>query len=255
MLITAYDALPAELIHALSSARRVTVFSGAGMSAESGLATFRDKATGLWSHVDPTALASIEAWHEDPEPQWAWYLWRARLAAQAQPNAGHRAIADWAQTAELTVVTQNIDDLHERAGSAGVIHLHGQLTAWRGSSFATPYPDVELPEEDMPRLTPPACPHCGKPVRPGVVWFGEALPQAAWDAAQRAVTSCDLLVVVGTSGVVYPAAQLPLLAQQIGIDVLEISPEDTALSEYVRWSWRTTAARGLPELLDHLPAD
>lgn len=151
----------------LDSAAHIEVFTGAGMSADSGIATYRDAQTGLWENVDPQAMASIDAWHLDPETMFAWYLWRAQLAQRAEPNAGHLAIA---RSPKTTVTTQNIDNLHERAGSTNVVHLHGSLFEFRCSlcddTFTNPIP---LPNEPVESITPPTCPTCGGPIRPGVV--------------------------------------------------------------------------------------
>lgn len=245
------DAFP----HALAlahDARRIEVFTGAGMSAESGLDTFRDAQTGLWTHVDPVAMASIGSWARDPEPMWAWYLWRAQKCRQVAPNAGHRAIAEWAGRPEttVTVTTQNIDDLHERGGAEDVVHLHGSLFDYRCTICSRPWRgEVEFPAEPVERLAPPECPLCGNLIRPGVVWFGEALPEKAWARAEARMEAADLVLIVGTSGVVQPAAALPLLAVQRGTPVIEISPEPTELTRFADVSWRTTAARGLPELV------
>ena len=245
------DAFP----HALAlarDARRIEVFTGAGMSAESGLDTFRDAQTGLWTHVDPVAMASIGSWARDPESMWAWYLWRAQKCRQVEPNAGHRAIAEWAGLPDttVTVTTQNIDDLHERGGAEDVVHLHGSLFDYRCTICSRPWRgQVEFPAEPVDRLAPPECPLCGNLIRPGVVWFGEALPEKAWARAEARMESADLVIIVGTSGVVQPAAALPLLAVQRGTPVIEISPEPTELTRFADVSWRTTAARGLPELV------
>ncbi|MBV7293865.1 SIR2 family NAD-dependent protein deacylase [Corynebacterium sp. TAE3-ERU16] len=231
-------------------ASRVVVFTGAGVSAESGLDTYRNDESGLWERVDPEAMASIDAWRRDPEPMWSWYLWRAHLARTAEPNAGHRAVARWAQLCSVTVVTQNIDDLHERAGSDAVVHLHGSLFEFRCTECADPFEVDDFPAVREPRMTPPACPRCGAAVRPGVVWFGEALPAAEWERAAEAMADADLVVIVGTSGVVQPAASLPLLAVEAGVPVLEITPAPTELTRIADVSWSTTAARGLPALVD-----
>lgn len=242
-------------------ASRINVFSGAGMSAESGLDTYRDATTGVWSHVDPQAMASIDAWARDPDPMWAWYLWRAALARRAEPNAGHRAVAAWEQVPgveAVTVTTQNIDDLHERGGSSEVIHLHGSLFEYRCTICARPsrrtmhLPSVSDGATPPERLRPPSCPLCGNLIRPGVVWFGEPLPEREWDAAERAMTSADVVIIVGTSGVVYPAAGLPHIAAHLGTPIIEISPDPTDLTRLCDVSWRTTAATGLPRLVDAL---
>ncbi|CRK49889.1 NAD-dependent protein deacylase [Rhodococcus sp. RD6.2] len=241
------------LLDVVRSVERVTVFSGAGMSAESGVPTFRDALTGLWERFDPTELATPQAWEKDPALVWAWYEWRAALVRRVQPNAGHRAVAEWADTAEVTVLTQNVDDLHERAGSTVAAHLHGSLYAPRCClcGLAADLDDArfaDLRDEPAERITPPSCESCTAPVRPGAVWFGEELPADAWQASVDAVEHCDLMLVVGTSAVVYPAAELPLRALRAGATVVEINPEPTDLSSAVTHSWRATAAQALPVL-------
>ncbi|MDN5582943.1 MAG: NAD-dependent deacylase [Corynebacterium sp.] len=249
-----------SLAQTVRDARRIEVFTGAGMSADSGLDTFRDATTGLWSHVDPQAMASVDSWSRDADAMWAWYLWRAAKARAAAPNAGHRVVAAWQDVpgVQVHVTTQNIDDLHERAGSRDVSHLHGSLFDFRCAGCGAPAPEPELPSpqetstEPTTRLHPPHCATCGDLVRPGVVWFGEALPQDAFAAAEESMETCDLLVIVGTSGVVYPAAGLPHIAAARGVPVVEISPADTDLTPLATRSLRTTAAVGLPELLSSL---
>ena len=246
-----------ELIAELArDARRVEFFTGAGMSAESGLATFRDAQTGLWSKVDPQAMANFDAWRRDPGKIWPWYLWRMNLARKAAPNAGHRAIAAWCDSLDHGagwghVTTQNIDDLHERGGVDGesIAHLHGSLFAFRCDHCGAAQVEPELPDEPIEHLMPPFCEGCATGfVRPGVVWFGESLPPKEWAEAETYANHCDLMVVVGTSGVVFPAAGLPLATVQMGKPVIEISPDDTDFSPHATYSWRTTAAVGLPAL-------
>ena len=178
---------PAMIAEALRNCRHLLVFSGAGVSAESGIATFRDALSGLWARFDPARLATPEAFVADPELVWGWYEWRRQQVLRAEPNAAHRAIAELARRVpRLTLVTQNVDDLHERAGSQAVIHLHGSLHAPRCFDCAAPYAglDTELSEPEQGRhLPPPHCGVCGGRVRPGVVWFGEALPQLALQQA------------------------------------------------------------------------
>lgn len=212
----------------LQEARHVVVFTGAGVSAESGIPTFRDALTGLWSRFDPAQLATAEAFRADPGLCWGWYESRRLKVIQAQPNAAHLAIAELAKhVPELTVVTQNVDDLHERAGSQDVIHLHGSLHSPRcidcGNAHMTPLPSDELPVDGC-RLEPPRCDACNGYIRPGVVWFGEMLPEAAWNAGLTAAGDCDLCFSIGTSGVVYPAAELPLRALGAGATVVHVNP-------------------------------
>ncbi|UIZ91470.1 NAD-dependent deacylase [Corynebacterium sp. CNCTC7651] len=231
----------------LAGATHIEVFTGAGMSADSGIATYRDAVTGLWENVDPQAMASIDAWHLDPETMFAWYLWRAHLAQQAEPNAGHIAIANMAGA---TVTTQNIDNLHERAGSKNVVHLHGSLFDFRCSHCDTPYTaPIDIPNEQVPAITPPKCPVCGGAVRPGVVWFGEALPDDAFLEAERRMKTADAVLIVGTSGVVFPAAGLPLMAHAREIPIVEVTPMRTDLSPLATVVVEDTAAHALPLIL------
>lgn len=230
------------------------MLSGAGISAESGVPTFRDVETGLWAKVDPYEISSADGWRRHPEKVWAWYLWRHYMMKAVDPNDAHRAVAAWQDYATVDVVTQNVDDLHERAGSTQVHHLHGSLFEFRCDRCQTPYRD-ELPPmpEPVEAVEPPRC-RCGGSIRPEVVWFGEALPTEAWERSVDAVTAADLAVVVGTSAVVYPAAGLPELALASGIPVIEVNPERTPLSDSASISLRETAAAALPSLLQRLPA-
>lgn len=231
---------------------RVTVLSGAGMSAESGVETFRDAQTGLWETFDPEELASPRAWRRQPDVVWAWYMWRYHVVKSVQPNAGHLAVADWQRHADVRVVTQNIDNLHERAGSAWVAHLHGSLFEFRCSRCGSDYHGVlaDMPEPAV-ALAPPLC-ACGGTIRPGVVWFGEPLPDEPWQQAVEAVAGADVLIVVGTSAIVYPAAGLPSAALAQGIPVIEVNPDSTPLSTSATATVRDTAARALPGLLDRV---
>ncbi|MDX1886447.1 NAD-dependent deacylase [Mycolicibacterium sp. 120270] len=231
---------------------QLTVLSGAGISAESGVPTFRDVETGLWAKVDPYEISSSEGWQRHPEKVWAWYLWRHYMMQSVQPNDGHRAVAAWQDFAEVHVVTQNVDNLHERAGSQKVYHLHGSLFEFRcdrcQGEFEGSLPDMPEPVETV---TPPQCP-CGGLIRPNVVWFGEALPDIAWQKSVEAVSNADLVVVVGTSSIVYPAAGLPELALAHGIPVIEVNPEPTPLSQAATATVRESAAVALPTLLQRL---
>lgn len=212
----------------LREAQHVVVFTGAGASAESGIPTFRDALTGLWERFDPAQLATSEAFRADPALCWGWYEWRRQKVIQAQPNGAHLAIAElFNHVPKLTVVTQNVDDLHERAGSQDVIHLHGSLHSPRcidcGLAHTLPLSTDGLPK-DGSRIEPPRCSACGGYVRPGVVWFGEMLPEDAWNAALAAAEECDVFLSIGTSGIVYPAAELPLSALGRGATVIHINP-------------------------------
>ncbi|WP_433295514.1 SIR2 family NAD-dependent protein deacylase [Actinoplanes sp. CA-030573] len=233
----------------LRDAERVVVFTGAGMSAESGVPTFREALTGLWSRFDAKALATPEAFEADPALVWGWYEWRRALVQRVRPHAGHEAVAAIeAQVPQSVVITQNVDDLHERAGSRSLIHLHGSLFAPRcaacGSSAALP----PLPEKSD-RVAPPRCDDCDGPIRPGVVWFGEDLPSGELSAATEAAFGCDLLFSVGTSGLVYPAAEIPYVAARSGATVVQINPEPTTLDAVADINLRGKAAEILPDLV------
>lgn len=257
---------PVEILQAAREARRVAVLTGAGMSAESGVPTFRDAQSGLWERFDPMQLATPQAWAADRAFVWAWYAWRRGLVRRAEPNAGHRALARWAKAWSETddggparsveIATQNVDDLHERAGSTVLAHVHGNLFASRCERCENPYEDTEPPpDEPVERISPPTCPSCGAAVRPGVVWFGEMLPVEEFEAAHESATSADLVLVVGTSGIVQPFAGLPVAAARAGIPVVEINPVDTELSPLVSHRWRAGAALALPALVDALLED
>jgi NAD-dependent deacetylase len=232
----------------------VVVLSGAGISAESGVPTFRHVETGLWAQVDPYEISSADGWRRHPEKVWAWYLWRHYMMKSVEPNDAHRAVAAWEDYAEVHVVTQNVDDLHERGGSSRVYHLHGSLFAFKCDRCGTPY-EGELPAmpEPVETVEPPTC-ACGGLIRPDVVWFGEDLPADAWERSLDAVTAADVAVVVGTSAIVYPAAGLPELALANGIPVIEVNPERTPLSDHASISLRESAVTALPNLLQRLPA-
>ncbi|WP_419763245.1 SIR2 family NAD-dependent protein deacylase [Dietzia kunjamensis] len=234
---------------ALAGGGPLVVLSGAGMSAESGVPTFRDAQTGLWERYDPSALATPEAWARDRDTVWAWYRWRERLVSGAVPNAGHVAVARAQALRDVVVVTQNVDDLHERAGSSRVHHVHGSLFSHRCDTCDAPMEVGSPPAEPVDRLTPPSCDRCGGRARPGVVWFGEMLPGRPWDAAVDAVTSATAVLVVGTSGLVHPAASLPGLAADARIPVVEVNPGPSGLGSEVSVHVRATAGQALPALL------
>ncbi|PZG11977.1 NAD-dependent deacylase [Micromonospora craterilacus] len=243
----------AEAAAMLGQARRVVIFTGAGMSAESGVPTFRDALTGLWQRYDAHALATPEAFRADPALVWGWYEWRRCVVRRAEPHAGHLAVAAIeARAPHAVVITQNVDDLHERAGSTTPVHLHGSLFAPRCSACAQPAPvpegGAEEPGEGR-RTPPPRCAYCSAPVRPGVVWFGEALPQPALETAAEEAASCDLLLTVGTSGLVYPAAEIPQVAARLGATVIQINPQPTPLDAVADVNLRGPAAQVLPALV------
>ncbi|MCG6116872.1 MAG: NAD-dependent protein deacylase [Aquimonas sp.] len=251
----ALPAPPLGLLEALRSARRPLVLTGAGMSAESGIATFRGGEDSLWSRFDPTQLATADAFDADPALVWAWYRWRMAKLRMSQPHAGHAALAALARLRPgLVLATQNVDDLHERAGGRGVLHLHGEIAATRCRRCDRPQAieiDPAWAERPQLRAAPPACAVCGGPLRPGVVWFGESPPARALRAAIGAAQVADLVLVVGTSGLVYPAAGLPAAAPA-SVPRYEINPEPSALSAAMDGLWRAQAGVALPRLVELL---
>lgn len=243
--------IPDALMEALQVAQHVVVFTGAGVSAESGVSTFRDALTGLWARFDPMQLATPEAFLADPSLVWGWYEWRRQLLLKAQPNPAHHAIVELAQRVpKLTVITQNVDDLHERAGSCDVVHLHGSIFNPRCFTCAQPYRLDSAPDMAHEQaIPPPICSHCQGMIRPGVVWFGEGLPQAEMEAAFTAAEHCDVLLSVGTSGVVQPAAQIPQVALRSGAWVAHINPESMHCQHPRELSLVGAAGQILPLLL------
>jgi len=210
----------------IADARQIFVLTGAGVSAESGVPTFRDALTGLWSRFDPEELATEEAYRRQPALVWQWYQHRRELVSAARPNPAHYALAELARQKSITLVTQNIDGLHQQAGSEHVVELHGNL-------FANKWLDGCGRCDTVPPIPgdPPHCALCGAMMRPGVVWFGEDLPRVARFRADHAAESCDLCLVVGTSGLVYPAAALPGVAKENGARVIVVNPQPSALDE------------------------
>jgi NAD-dependent deacetylase len=241
--------LDEKLIECLRTATRVTALTGAGVSAESGVPTFRDAMSGLWSKFDPMELATPEAFARDPELVSRWYDERRCALANCRPNPGHVALAQLERIlahrgGTFSLVTQNVDRLHQAAGSRDVIELHGTLWVWRCMDCGTEF------EERGPAFDtyPPRC-SCGGLRRPGVVWFGEELPQQAIQYAQKGAAACDLFMSLGTSSVVYPAAGLVDLALRAGARVLEVNPEETPVSRRADWSIRGTSGDLLPRLI------
>ncbi|MBU0637427.1 MAG: NAD-dependent deacylase [Planctomycetes bacterium] len=226
----------------LASTSSLCISTGAGMSAESGIDTFRDE-SGLWTKVKPEEFATPQAFQRDPVKVWEWYRWRRRELAKVEPHDGHRVLADWEErVSDFTLVTKNVDGLHHRAGSTKVIELHGRLDVVRCTGCK--YEVIGL--DDLG--ADPHCPECSQRLRPGVVWFGEALPPGALDAAFFAAQRCDTMVVVGTSGVVQPAASLVDAAKAHGAYVIEVNPNPTELSYLADVCLRGGCQRTLPAL-------
>lgn len=246
--------------------KNIVVLTGAGMSAESGIPTFRDatlrpdliltwlmrpkavlSAAHLWADFDRAEMTSTAGWDRNPARVLAWYLRANQLTKAIRPNGGHRVIAGWQDDANVTVVTQNVDDLHERAGSRKVLHLHGSLSEFRCDTCEKVYTGtLPVVSEFQKEQTPPNC-NCDGLIRPGAVWFGENLPQKAWKQAVAAVELADLLVVVGTSGLVHPAAGLPDFAPK-DTPMVEVNPRPTPLSDRATISLREKASVALAGL-------
>jgi NAD-dependent deacetylase len=238
---------PKGLISALRGSTRTVVFTGSGISAESGVPTFREAQTGLWARYDPQELATPEAFERNPGLVWDWYAWRRKLVAEARPNPGHLAISGMQEVfPDLTLVTQNVDGLHQRAGSREVIELHGNIRRTK-----CPLEGIAVEEYDDTE-SPPVCPSCGTALRPDVVWFGEMLPPAALESASEASRGSDVFLSVGTSSLVYPAAALPFTALENGATLVEVNPGETPLTSRVDYVLRGPAGDVLPRLIREL---
>jgi len=222
--------------------KKIVFVTGAGISQESGIPTFRGN-DGLWKNYDPMKLATIDAFYENPKLVWEWYNERRKNIFQAQANLGHKAIAELEKYAQVTVLTQNIDGLHKKAGSSNVLELHGSIVKIKCSV-------CDYNEEILTEISvfPPLC-KCGNILRPDVVWFGELLPQDVWQNAIEFASQCDLMIIVGTSLVVSPANTLPLYAKQNNATLIEINPEKTEMSEEMDENIRNTSVETLPKLI------
>jgi len=261
-----------KFLKLILEAQRLSILTGAGVSAESGIPTFRGK-DGLWNKYNLTELATLYAFEEDPLRVWKWYLWRMRLIASARPNAGHRAIAEMEKLfPNFLLITQNVDGLHRRAGSRKLVELHGNIFEGKCRSCSKHYSEEELSrifpladknylrelseEEFKERILNglkerelPECFICGSLVGPGVVWFGESLPENALSQAFKAAENCDVFFSVGTSALVQPAASLPLIAKRQGAILVEVNPEETPISSYCDFTFRAPSSEVLSEIV------
>lgn len=228
-------------------AEHIAVLTGAGVSAESGVPTFRDAQMGYWAQFNPQDMATEAGFRAHPQRVWDWYQHRRGMLAGVKPNAGHHALAAFGtrHPDRLTLITQNVDGLHQRAGSTDVLCLHGDLLADRWLN--KPQPCCDLARAAPGR--PPRCPGCGNLVRPGVVWFGEELPRETLAAAQQTAEQCDLMLVVGTAGAVYPAAGLAHIARGAGAQVVVVNPAPSELDAMAHAVLRGAAGALLPQLL------
>jgi len=243
--------LPEALLERLQDSNHVVVFTGAGMSAESGIATFRDAQTGLWAKFRPEDLATPQAFTAHPARVWSWYEERREKVRDAEPHAGHFALVELeSMVPRLSIVTQNVDALHQRSGSGSVIELHGNIMRSICHLTSRPIDDEWLAKSnDCPPRSPWAQDGLA---RPDVVWFGESLPAGAMDAAMNAAVTCDFCFSIGTTSLVQPAASLPLLALENGASLVEINPRETPLSLHADYCLRGSASRVLTSVMRQL---
>lgn len=242
---------PTSLIESLHSAKKIVALTGAGISAESGLATFRDAQTGLWSNFKPEELATAEAFRRNPKFVQDWYALRREQALAAKPNAGHLALAEMEKHApEFLLVTQNVDGLHERAGSKRMVELHGNIHRFRCFDNDCASENFDIDPSTVLRTGNRRCRSCGGNLRPDVVWFGEMLPVDALESAIAASENCDAFFSIGTSSLVYPAADLWRHAKDSGAIVIEINKDPTSLTPLADYSFHGKAGKILPSLID-----
>lgn len=230
----------------LKKAEKICALTGAGISAESGIPTFRGK-DGLWNKYDPTELATPQAFARDPKLVWEWYNWRREIIAKAQPNPGHISLARLEEKykEDFVVITQNVDGLHRKAGNKNVLEIHGNI--WKVKCTSCSFEDFDY-RVPLPEI-PPKCPHCGAFLRPGVVWFGEMLPVDVMDKVEEWLRKCDLMMVIGTSGVVQPAASFAFIAKQYDATVIEVNIQATPITEIADISISGKAGEILPQLI------
>ena len=229
----------------LAKATRVTILTGAGISAESGIPTFRDALTGLWENYNPEDLATEAAFRRNPQFVWDWYTFRREAVERVEPNAGHYALAEFGKRKPgTTLITQNIDGLHERAGSSGVLELHGNIH--EAVCLERCSPDIYAARDVT---ADPRCPKCGAWLRPNIVWFGEMLPERTLALATAASQDCEVFLCIGTSALVHPAAALPSDAVCCGATLIEVNPNLTPLSQFANFQVQETSAKALPHLL------
>ena len=234
--------IPEALSTQLKTCQKLVVLTGAGVSAESGIPTYRDALAGLWKDYNFMQLASADGFLDNPASVWGWYESRRKQLQSISPNAAHTVLAKLQQhVPEMLVITQNVDDLHERAGSSQVLHLHGSITQAFCFDCRAPYTHATLQAEEgaaiiEQEIEPPLCEHCGGKIRPGVVWFGETLNENDLGAAEVHAMEAEILLVIGTSGLVYPAANLPYLAQMAGAVLVQINPEPTWIESIVSYN-------------------
>jgi len=238
-------AIPPDLIPLLKRTSKLVALTGAGVSQESGLRTFRDAQVGLWAQYKPEELASPEAFRKNPKLIWDWYAWRREAVKGARPNRGHEALAEIEKhIPAFTIITQNVDGLHRMAGNVNVLELHGNIQRVRCSVCST---IAETWGDDADSV--PTCEICGGLLRPDIVWFGESLPQDQLSAAIEATRACEVFFSIGTSGVVQPAASLAHAAHSRGAVVVEINAEPTPLTSKADFFLQGKSGELLPDLV------
>lgn len=239
--------LPPEFLKALKTAKKVTVLTGAGISAESGVPTFRGQ-DGLWKKFRAEELATVEAFMDNPRLVWEWYMYRREIIGRVKPNPGHYALAELERRFEdFTLITQNVDNLHRLAGSKNILELHGNITLNKCMDCNRPYNgEIIITEKAIPKC------ECGGNIRPGVVWFGELLPAQAINAAIDATERAELFFSIGTSALVYPAAAMPLTAKRNGAYLVEINLDPTPLSDIADCALQGKSGEILPEIIERM---
>ncbi len=234
-----------ECARVLKRSKALAVSTGAGISKESGIPTFRDAQEGLWANYNPEELATPEGFLKNPELVWRWYQERRAKIAEKRPNPGHYAIVDLEKAfSNFTLITQNIDNLHREAGSKNIIEFHGNIFKFK--CFDNEHPIDEIPDDDR---TPPRC-QCGSMIRPDVVWYGEVPAEDSFRLVGQALENCDVLLVVGTSGLVYPAAAFPYQAKQAGAFIIEVNPEISAITPIADVFLKGPSGEVLPKLVE-----
>ncbi|MGB1287386.1 MAG: SIR2 family NAD-dependent protein deacylase, partial [Aggregatilineales bacterium] len=230
----------------------IAVLTGAGVSKESGIPTFRDAMEGLWAEYDPQELATPIAFMMNPELVWNWYEWRRTLLADKKPNPGHLALAKLQKYKQVSVITQNVDDLHEQAGSTDVIHLHGNIATHKCFANCQGMPTiVDISTLDYEQGTVPKCPYCDANIRPNVVWYGEFLPPEEVKKAKEVSRNCDVMLVIGTSGAVYSATIMIATAQEQGATIIEVNPNDSLVSPMADLKLEAPSGIALPKVMQH----
>lgn len=243
------------VINTLKKSRRIVVFCGAGLSTNGSVPTLKDEESGLWRQYQASQLATPEAFAADPELVWGWHEWRRTCVLQVEPTEAHVALAQWHEHYPFTIVTENTDDLHERAGSYNVIHIHGSLFAPRCTKCGEAYHFERTSVSKQvtgQRLELPLCYVCQQKIRPGITWFGEAMHEPDLRAAIYAAENCDVLLAVGTTGSAQPAALMPVWAKQKGATVIQINPNGTPLDKISDYNVRAHPRQILPKIVRQL---